>query len=112
MEHSKQAHDSNETEPSLYSSVLPYLDVMEHAVKRMAEVLYAKAYFRALYDEAFAKVMTEIGGAMMNIEHLSHDPTAQIGLIRNFIRSTSFAARLDAKLPLKQSKPKSCDRKI
>lgn len=112
MEYTKPTRGGSEDEHSEYSSLLPYLDVMEHAVKRMAEVLYAKTYFRAVYDEAFAKVMAEIGGAMMNIEHLSHDPERQVGLIRNFIHSASFLNRLDAKLPAKQSKTKSGDGKI
>lgn len=112
MQHSTQAQNSSKTVPCRYPSVLPYLDVMEHSVKRMAEVMYAKDYYRALYDEAFVKVMTEIGETMIEIEHLSNDPASQISLIRNFVCSASLAAKLNVKLPAKHLKETSVSGKI
>lgn len=112
MEYSKQAQGSNETEICRFFSLLPFLNDMEHCVKRMAEVLYAKAYYRALYDEALAKVMAEIDGSMVDIGHLSQDPAAQIGMIRNFIGSASFFASLNDRLPSKHSTAKSDGGKI
>lgn len=112
MEYTKKAQNSNKNNACQYLPLLPYLDVMEHSAKRMDEVLYAKAYYRVLYDDAFTKVMAEIGGVLINIEHLSRDPTTQIEIIRKFIRSASLAASLDAKLTAKNLKAKNFEKKI
>jgi hypothetical protein len=65
------------------------LDVMENAVKRMREVIYAKPYFSGLYDDALARVEADLGDGFRIMRGLNLDPEDVIRLGRLQIESLS-----------------------
>jgi hypothetical protein len=65
------------------------LDVMENAVKRANEVIYAKQYFRDEYDDALARVEADLGDGFRIMRGLNLDPEDLIRLGRLQIESLS-----------------------
>jgi len=59
------------------------LDAMEAAAKRMGEVIYAKPYFRRLYDEALARVAKDHSPAVSAASGIyAGDPVEMVKAIR------------------------------
>jgi hypothetical protein len=67
------------------------LDIMEHAVKRMSEVIYisAKSYFRDRYDDALARVETDLGDDFRIMRGMKLEPEDLIRLGRQQVSSLS-----------------------
>lgn len=63
------------------------LDVMENAVKQANEVIYAKQYFRDIYDEALARVEADLGDGFRMMRALNLDPEDLIRLGREQIET-------------------------
>ena len=64
------------------------LDVMQNAVKRANEVIYAKRYFRDQYDDALARVEADLGDGFRTMRSLTPDLEDLICLGRSQIESS------------------------
>jgi hypothetical protein len=72
------------------SETLADLDRMEVALARLSEVMYARPYFQSLYEEAFARVRSDLGPCVRTIYLLNPaaEPKEIIEGIRAFISDT------------------------
>ncbi len=75
------------------------LDVMEEAVKRMNEVIYAKPFFRGRYNEALARVEADLGEDFSIMRGMKVDPEDLIRLGRTTIQSISQSTDIPATSP-------------
>jgi hypothetical protein len=63
------------------------LDVIENAVKRMNEVIFAKPYFRGQYEDALARVEADLGDDFRIMRGMRLAPEDLIRLGRTAIES-------------------------
>lgn len=75
------------------------LDVMEEANKRANEVIYAKQYFRDMYEDALARVEDDLGDGFRIMRGLNLDPEELICLGRLQIESPSQAKSVQQTSP-------------